>query len=166
MIDWERLAVDVGSIRPGGYVSGGSSYAMQALERILGENNIRTAVEVAVAFAPGGELAANVLRHIRSRQALEIAYAIYKTRPPDQAPGTIWLIKEIGHPRSLDWIAEFLADEQVASWGADVLDQLLFLRAVEPTDERVAHLLTIMDSHPSETVRAKADQLHKWLAVQ
>jgi hypothetical protein len=161
MIDWEHLAVETGSILPGGRFAAGSGHAMQALELILGEENIRNAVERAVTFAPSGWLAASVLRHIQSRQALELAYAIYKTRPYAEAPGAVWLIKEIGHPRALAWIEEFLADGPVAGAGADVLDQVLFTRAVEPTDERVLRLLEAMERHPSETVRGKAAAMRR-----
>jgi hypothetical protein len=161
MIDWEHLAVEVGSIRADGSIRGGSDLAQQALERILGEGTIRAAVELAVSFAPAGELAANVLRHVCSRHAAEMAYAIYKTRPHAEAPGAVWLIKEIGHPRALAWIEEFLADGRVAGAGADVLDQLLFTRAVEPTDERVLRLLQAMERQPSETVRVKAAAMRR-----
>ena len=166
MIDWDRLAVEVGSIDPSrpDTFSSGSGYAQKALECILGEDNIRAAVELAVSFAPSGWLAASVLRFIQSLQALEMAYAIYKkSSSADQAFGAVWLIKEIGHRRSLDWIEEFLADERIASPGVDVLDQLIFIHQVEPEDERVVRLLALMDDHASEEVRAKAAHLREYI---
>lgn len=161
MIDWEQLAVAVGSIRPDGSMHAGTDYAQRALEHILGDENIRAAVELVVTAGPADHLAASVLRFIQSPRALDLAYSIFKTRPYAEAPLAVWLTKEIGLPRSLDWIEEFLADEMVAGVGVDVLDQLLFSRAVEPSDTRVLRLLRVMEGHPNATVRDKAAAIRK-----
>src|SRR5690242_8653679 len=96
---------------------GGTLLAQLALERILGEANIRHAVELILDARPGAELAMNVLRHIMAWQATEMAYHAYKTATGERAAQAVWLIKHLAHPQSQGWIREFLLDDNVAVWG-------------------------------------------------
>ena len=72
-IDWTQLAKAVGSLDETGE-HGGTLLAELALERILGAENIRQAVNLILDGLPGSELTMNVLRHITSLQAIEMAY--------------------------------------------------------------------------------------------
>jgi hypothetical protein len=160
-IDWTQLARDVGSLRADGE-SGGTEYAQRALEQILGEENLQGAVDLVLAYGPGSELAMNVLRHIRSRRATEMAYEAYRSTSGEQASAAVWLIKHIAHPCAIPWIAEFLRDPNVSGWGIGVLDQLLWNRRVEP--EEVEALLTEAERHASENVREQAAFIRGYLA--
>jgi hypothetical protein len=126
--------------------------------------NIRAAVELVLDYVPGFELAMNVLRHIQSLRALEMAYAAYKDSTGQRASAAVWLIKHIAHPHALNWVAEFLADENVAGWGIDVPDQLLWTHEVDPDDSRVASLLHHTEQHPSDGVREGAAFIRKYLS--
>lgn len=76
-VDWVQLAKDVGSLRDDGE-TGGTRVAQRALERILGEQNLRGAMELILAGQPGAELALSVLVHLCSEQVAELAYAEYQ----------------------------------------------------------------------------------------
>src|SRR6185369_11539875 len=107
VIDWIELARAVGSLE-GTNESGGTAYACRALERLLGDDGLRAAVEHVVASRPGGELAMNVLRHIESERAAQIAYDVYRASSGDRASMAVWLIKHIANPSTAAWIADFL----------------------------------------------------------
>lgn len=152
-VDWTQLARDVGSLHDDGE-SGSHLLAMAALERIIGEDNIASAVEHVIGLLPGGELAMNVLREVRSERAVRLAYDIYQASSGDRASTAVWLIKHVAHPCAVPWIAEFLADPNVAVWGVGVLDQLLFCGQVEPED--VEHLLVLAEHNANDNVRENA----------
>jgi hypothetical protein len=160
MIDWTKLAVEVGSISESGE-RGGTYFAERALEEIMGEENLINGVRHVLDGKPGAELVMNVLRHISSLKALEAAYEQYKVSSGERAARAVWLIKHICHPRSTAWIEEFLLDDNVAGWGVGVLDQLLWSHSVEPED--VEHLIALAEQHEIESVREQAAFIRDYL---
>lgn len=161
-IDWEALAVAVNSLDASGE-RGGDEYASRALERILGTENLAGAVEHILAFAPGSELVMNVLRLITSRQAAEMAYQTYQQEGGERAARAVWLIKHIGHPCGLAWVEEFLNDENVAGWGIDVLDQLLWTHRIDPEEAVVSSLLVQATQHQNANIREQAASIKDYL---
>lgn len=159
-IDWTGLAREVGSLQETDE-RGGTFFAELALESILGEENIRNAVNHILEFRPGSELAMNVLRHITSLKAIEMAYLAYKTSEGERAAQAVWLIKHIAHPQSQAWIREFLLDDNVAVWGIGLLDQLLWSWRIEP--ETVEDLLVMAENHQIENVREQAAFIRGYL---
>ncbi len=155
-VDWEALARQVGS-PSGGFEQGGSNFAELALEQILGEAAIRDAVDIILDYHACSELASSVLWRITSRLATDVAYEEYESSSGERAARAVWLIKHIAHPRSLEWVREFLRDDNVAVWGVAVLDQLLWTSRVEP--EAVEELLQIAERHaipnPSPTCASR-----------
>jgi hypothetical protein len=158
--DWTQLARDVGSLQ-GTSESGGSKYACRAIEQLLGDERIREAVEHIVAGRPGSELAMNVLRHIESERAAQVAYEVYRASSGDRASMAVWLIKHIAHPSTVAWVPELLADPNVAGWGVGLLDQLLWCERVEPHE--VEHLLIAAEQHAAESVREQAAFIRVYL---
>ncbi len=141
--DWIGLAKKVGSLNEDGRgESGGDHYAERALDEILGDDWIAAAVEHAISFKPGKELAMNCLSYIRSLKAAQYAYQVYKSSEGERAEEAVWLIKHISHPAALAWIEEFLNDNRVTGIGLGVLDQLLWKNQI-PYDSTVESLLTI-----------------------
>jgi hypothetical protein len=162
-VDWRELASRVGSITDHGE-RGGTAVARLALEAMLGDDTLRGAVEHALSFEPGAELAMSVLAHVRSLRATELAYALYKSSSDERAGRAVWLIKHIAYPRALAWVEEFLADDRVAGWGVDVLDQLLWTGHVDPDDPEALRLLGLAERHPSGHVRERAAFIRRFLA--
>jgi hypothetical protein len=106
----------------------------------------------------------SMLAHIRSLRATELAHALYKSSSDERAGRAVWLIKHIAHPRALEWVEEFLADENVAGWGVDVLDQLLWTEHVDRDVPEAVRLLGLAERHPSEHVRERAASIRHYLA--
>jgi hypothetical protein len=165
-IDWTALAVEVGSLDPANPTieRGGGHYPLRALERIIGPENIARAVQHILSFAPGSELAMDVLRHIRSQEALDLAYREYRGSSGERAAQAVWLIKNICHPRALAWVEEFLRDDNVAVWGIGVLDQLLWTEAVDSEDEAVPRLIALAEAHHIENVREQVAFIKEYLS--
>jgi hypothetical protein len=161
-VDWAALALELGTDFPGGSEMG-TDVARLALEAILGEQNIERAVELRLTFGSGYNVAESVLRHIRSERATDLAYAAYKGSTGERAVQAVALIWEIGHPKALDWIEEFLADDNVARTGIGVLDALLFRHAIDEVDDRVDRLLTVAEHHEIEYVREQAAFIRSYL---
>lgn len=162
-LDWEALARDICSTNQ--YEErGGSEYAQQALGLIIGEQNTYNAVRLIITWQPGSGLARSVLRYIHSVRAMEIAYQEYKTGNKEYAASAVGLIKDICHPRALDWVYEFLRDDEVAIWGIGIIDQLIWSNTIKWDDPRVASLLEVAKSHHDENVRRQAEFIQEYVS--
>ena len=153
-IDWMALALSVGLDPDGGQMS--DRHTQRALEEVLGEENIKAAVDLRLGFGPGWMIAEGVLRYIRSERATDLAYEAYTTAGGDRSIQAVFLIKEIAHPKALDWVEELLRDERVTGLGANLLDQLVWRHEIELDDAQVRRLLSLAEAHPDEGVRDNA----------
>jgi len=158
-VEWIELATHLGSIRDDGGEWCDTDLTSRALEALVGEDNIRAAVELVVSNEPGRLLAQYVLVHMRSPIAAEMAYDIYQTS--DDRSRAYWaahLIALIGHPRAFAWIPVFLSDDgdNVAHVGMDLLDGLLSSAGVDLEPQEVERLLMLVERHPSAEVRRRA----------
>jgi hypothetical protein len=163
-IDWARLATDLGALHNRGQM-GGDNLAKRAIESLLGEDEIIAAVNLAMTHGPGSELALSVLRLLTSDKALDYAYQRYQDSEDGDRIPPIFVIKHMCNPKSIEWIGQFLDDENMATWGVDVLDQLLFSRRVQPDDERVVTLLRRAETHRNRDVREKAGMIKEYLSL-
>lgn len=167
-IDWRAVALDVGDLSPDGAVRGsGTLSGLRALELIIGEENIRGAVDWWASDEPGAFTAEMVLRIIRSTVAMNYCYEIYKNEPNTRrSSAAVFLLYEMADWRVLPWVAEFLEDTNVSvRWnGAMALQGIL---AGPLNDEGIAtakHLLAKAESDPDEGVRQKAREVRNRLA--
>lgn len=152
-IEWEALARRLGTLRDGGE-SGGTDLAQTALEQILGEDEIRAAVDYYVAGRRGSELARSVLHLLQPWSAMQRCYEIFRTDPdPERRRSAIALLRVVADERALAWVPEFLRDpdEGVQTWGAGVVDQLLWSDLVDEEDCRPA--LEMMARLPAQGVQ-------------
>jgi hypothetical protein len=126
-MDWAAFAEQMGSLRPDGSEHCNSLLAYAALERLVGDDAIDTAVDQIVDNAPGWLLAKYALVRLVSLRATERAYAIYREATDNRAYWAVKLIVEIHHPRSFAWIPQILSDPEttIAVLGMDLLDALL-----------------------------------------
>jgi hypothetical protein len=74
------------------------------------------------------------------------------------------LLRVVADSRAVPWIATYLADgdPEIQSWGAGIVDQLLFSDLVEPED--CESLLQAMAQHPNESVRERHAVIVHFLA--
>jgi|SRR2546423_6181558 len=148
-MDWTAFARRMGSLRLDGSEHCSSLLAYAAIEQIIADDAIDTAVDHIVDNAPGCLLAKYVLVRIVSLRATERAYAVYHGADRNRAYWAVALIAEIHHPRAFAWIAQFLsdADVNIAVKGMDLLDALLSSRE-----------LVDMESLDVEPILATAEQ--------
>src|SRR3954454_4103778 len=113
---WIGLARRLDSLHEDGSETGGDSYALVDLDEILGNEWIKSTVEHIISYKRGQELAMNCLRYLCSAKATNYACEIYKSSSGERADRAVWLIKQIGHPVSFNWINELLNDTNVIHW--------------------------------------------------
>ena len=121
-----------------------SRNAKLALELFLGKEWIENTVDYIIKFkGEAWDLAIKSLRILESEYATDYAYGIYKnSNNPEYRRQAVFVIKDIAHRKSIDWVEEFLNDDDVAGWGIGVLDQLLWCERIEP-DEKTEELLNL-----------------------
>jgi hypothetical protein len=163
-VDWHALALDLGTLRDDGE-SGGSDLGRRALEVIVGADALRAAVDHYVAGHPGGELARSVLALLRPWAAMERCLDVWRgNADAGSRRAAVELLRVVADRRALAWVTEFLRDpdEGVQTWGAGVVDQLLWSGQVDP--EECGPLVEIMQGHPNEGVRRYAELIRSFLA--
>lgn len=162
-IDWQALASQLGLLREGGE-SSGTHRACEALESLLGEDNLRHAVDYYISGKPGSELARSVLWHIHPFSAMRYCYDIFKSDlPVEVRRSAVELLRVVADKRAVGWIAEFLNDDdpEIQAWGAGVLDQLLWSELIFPED--IEHLLVKAETHSNIGVRETAEFIRSFL---
>jgi len=158
-VNWVELAAQLGSIGGDGGEWCDTDLASRALEALVGEDNIKAAVDLVVSNDPGRLLAQYVLVRMQSPIAAEMAYDIYQTS--DDRSRAYWaahLIAVIGHPHAFAWIPAFLSDngDNVAHAGMDLLDGLLDSAGIDLEPQEVERVLMLAERHPSAEVRRRA----------
>jgi hypothetical protein len=156
-IDWRALALQLGTLTKGGEF-GGSNQAREALEVLLGEDNLRAAVDYYISGRPGSELTRSVLWYLRPWSAMKYCYDIYVSgRCIDSRRAAVELLRVVADERAVGWVAEFLEDEDadIQSWGGGLLDQLIFSGQVDADD--VEELISRAEAHANPIVRDRAE---------
>jgi HEAT repeats len=107
-IDWKAIAKQLDN-------GNGDTYSTpigrRALEIIVGEENIRDAVDHWISQEPGCFAAESVLSIMRPKLAMDRCYEIYKTRPDSEdAIRAVFLLTSFADDAALPWIREFLDD--------------------------------------------------------
>ena len=159
---WKEIALKVGSLHNDGSESGGDGYGKAALEEILGEEWIQSTVDHIISFRAGGEVATDCLRLIDSQKATIYAYNIYKLSDGEKADRAVWLINQLAHPVSIQWVEEFLKDENVIRWGLGVLDQLLWRKQIQ-YDENIEVLFQLALLNSNGQLKNQVDFIRSYL---
>src|ERR1700733_1877809 len=112
-IDWAAVASQInGSDENGNDRGVGTIGGRRALEILLGEQNLRDAVDYLIDLRPGCFTAEMVLKIVRPRVAMERCYEIFKTeRDRIRACGAVFVLGVCADSEALPWIFEFLKDE-------------------------------------------------------
>jgi HEAT repeat protein len=155
-IDWKAVAKQIGS--------NGDSYSIdngrRALEIVVGEDNLRSAVDYWISQEPGCFVAESVLRIMRPTLAMKRCYEIYKTDPnSEKAISAVFLLASFADPTALPWIREFLDDRNRSiRWNAlAVLRTILYGPLADAAVATAMHLIAKaeQDSDPEIRERAK-----------
>ncbi len=171
-INWANLARAAGVTAgrsPEGLFStlAGTQVAKDALEALIGEENIRAGVDLAV-FGGPGELAASataqsVLVHIQSQIATEAAYEIYRAAKGDgdfaTAAIAVLVIADLCHPLALDWMDEFLEHPSTAGAAISVIIDALGSIHLESDDPRIERWLGVAEAQGADLQASNARKL-------
>ena len=159
MIDWRALDKQVGGCW-------GTEPGRRVLELIVGEENIRSAVDHWIAFEPGYGAAEQVLLIMRPSVAMEYCYRIFKNEPnTERADRAIFLLSEMADSRFMQWARE-LMDNKRTRWNTLVAFEQVLEGALG--DEGIAlakELLAEAEADPNETLRERAIAIHKRLTA-
>jgi len=163
--NWKEIALKIGSLNVDGSEAGGDSYGQAALEEILGKEWVESTVDFIISFKRGGEAAVACLRLIHSSRAAIYAYSIYKSSTGERANRAVWLIKQLAHPVSYQWVEEFLNDANVIGWGLGVLDRLLWTKQIS-YDEKAEKLLQLSLTNSEGQMTYKVDFIRSYLQAR
>lgn len=158
-IDWRALDEHVGGCW-------GTEPGRRVLELLVGEENIRGAVDYWITFEPGYGAAEQVLLIMRSTVAMEYCYTIYKNEPnTERADRAIFLLTEMADSRFMQWARE-LMDDRRTRWNTVVaLEQVLEGALGDEGIALAKELLAEAEADPNERLRERAIDIHKRLAV-
>lgn len=166
VINWERLARELGTLQEDGE-TGSTALAKQAIERLLGRENIRDAVDYYVSGRRGSELVRSILQEVQPWSAMEYCNELFSTSQDlEVRRSAVELLRVAADRRALGWIESYLRDpdESIQGWGIGVLDQLLFSERIQPDD--AIELLKIAVDHPSPGVRKSASSIKEYLSLR
>ena len=165
--DWKALARDLGCIDDDGQESSSSDKAKQAIEILLGEDFLKSAVRYYMSKGAGSELLRGVLWQLHPYSAMEECYLIFNTTDDVQTKrDAIELLRVVADRRVLEWVPEFLShdDNGVQNWGIGVIDQLVFSELCD--EKEVAEIIDGALSHKNEYVQEKARDIKSALAAR
>jgi len=167
-IDWRALGQQVGDLNVDGgeRTTGSTESAQRALELIIGEENIREAVDHWTSFEPGAFTAEKVLLIIRSTVAMEYCYEIYKNEPnTERADRAIFLLSEMADWRFMRWARELMNDRRTR-WNTVVaLEQVLEGALGDEGIALAKELLAEAEADSQEMLRERAKDIRKRLAA-
>ena len=167
-IDWREIAGKVGGFDPdGGERDVGTDGARRALELLLGEENIREAVDHWADQKPGEFTAEQVLIIISSTVAMERCYEIYKRDPASSRAGAaVFLLAEMADSRVLPWVSEFLEDSSLSiRWnGLMALRMILEGPLGDAGIATAKELLTKAESDSDQRLHERAREIRRQLA--
>jgi hypothetical protein len=162
-IDWQSIAAQGGALNPDGTERGcGTDTGRRALEVLLGEDNLRDAIDYFISLRPGAFTAEMVLQIIRSEVAMKRCFEIYKSEPGTNcACGAVFLLGCMADSKALPWVHEFLEDssEAVRLNGFAVLQNILYGPLGDDDLAAAKELFEIAASDPDPTVGKRASDI-------
>jgi hypothetical protein len=158
-IDWRGLDKEVGGCW-------GTESGIRVLELIVGEENIRGAVDHWITFEPGYGAAEQVLLLMRSTVAMEYCYEIYKSEPnTERGLRAIFLLSEMADWRFVRWARELMEDRNTR-WNTVVaLEQVLEGPLDDDGIALAKELLAQAKTDSDQRLRERAVEIHKRLAA-
>jgi HEAT repeat protein len=164
-IDWRSIAAQVGALDPDGSERGcGTDTGRRALEILIGEDNLRAAIDYFISLQPGAFTVEMVLKIIRSEVAMNRCFEIYQSEPgTNRGCGAVFLLGCMADSKALPWVREFLADknEAVRLNGLRVLQNILYGPLDDDELATAKQLFDIAASDLDLSVRERASDIRK-----
>lgn len=166
-IDWKRVANEIGGIDDSGNEKiTGTQGGRRALEILLGEQNLREAVDYWNSQKLGCFTAEMVLSIVESQVAMERCYEIYKTQHGSKnACSAVFLLGSFAGTAALPWVREFLEDQEqvIRLNGVRVLRRILDGPLGDEDSALAKELLKKGEADPDTEVRERTSQLRTHL---
>ncbi len=167
-IDWKRIAIEIGGLdHSGGELVTGTHGGRQALEILLGRENLRKSVDYFVDGRPGQFTVEQVLKIARPSAAMERCYEIFKTDTDwKRRCGAVFLLAHFADEEALPWIRDFLSDPEavIRRNGLQVLCYVLYGCVSDRGIELAWELLRVANSDPDAGIRELASDIRLQLA--
>jgi hypothetical protein len=164
-IDWQSIAEQVGALNPDGSERGcGTDTGRRALEILIGEDNLRAAIDYFISLRPGAFTAEMVLKIIRSEVAMNRCLEIYKSEPGTyRGCSAVFLLGCMADCKALPWVREFLGDsnEAVRLNGLRVLQNVLYGPLGDDELATATELFDMAAQDPDPAVRERASDIRK-----
>ena len=165
VIDWKELAKQIGGLHPDGSDrTVGTQGGRRALEILIGEENLRGAVDYFISMRPGAFTAEMVLKIIESEIAMNRCFEIYRSEPgTERACGAVFLLGSMANDKALPWVREFLEDanQAVRLNGLRVLQYILYGPLNDEDMAVVKKLLESAEMDPDAFVRERAQSIRR-----
>lgn len=132
----------------------------RAIEIIIGDDQIRDAVDYYIGLYPGFEVVRMMLMQIRPWSGMNRCYEKYHSESNVQRKClAIGLLGDIGDSRAGGWIREFLSspDIDIQRSAADTLEQMVWRKRLNR--EQVEELVAVAEVHTNEHVRRRAVEI-------
>jgi len=164
-IDWKDVAQQIGCLSKDGHeMCCGTESGRRALEILIGEVNLRNAVDYFISLEPGAFTAEMVLKIIKSEIAMNRCFEIYRTEPnTDSACSAVFLLGSMADDKALPWVDAFLKDsnEGVRLNGLRVLQNILFGPLNDEDIAIAKELFNKAELDPDPAVRERAIQIRQ-----
>lgn len=164
-IDWKAVAEQIGGLQPDGNDrTVGTQGGKRALEILIGEENLRDAVDYFISLCPGAFTAEMVLKIIQSEIAMNRCFEIYKTEPgTERACSAVFLLGSMADDKPLPWVREFLEDanKAVRLNGLRVLQYILYGPLNDEEMAAAKKLLEIAEADSDADVRGRAQSIRQ-----
>lgn len=157
-IIWEEVAKKVGAIDANAHECGASTQmVLEAIEYILGEENLCNAVHKYVRFDPGSEFYRLTLNFIKPWSGMVECYHIYKNNKLlEEKRAAVELLRFICDARAIRWVVDFLRDDdpEIQRWGFAIVEQLYI--SYNCYEEDIEDIVDIGLSHESSVIRERS----------
>ena len=160
-IDWKAIAKQVGDVSSKSETSS-TLTGRRALEVIVGEENVRDAVDYWISQKTGCFTAEMVLSIMRSKVAMDRCYEIYKAESgTENAIRAVFLLTSFADGAALSWVQEFLDDPNPSiRWnGLMVLRTILDCPLGDAAIASVMELLDKAEKDSDPEMRERAKQI-------
>ena len=167
-IDWVTIATRVNGFDENGKERIlGTRGGRRALEILLGEQNLRDAVDYFIDLRPGCLTAEMVLKILKPVAAMQRCHEIFKTeRDRDRAASAVFVLAFCADADVLPWVLEFLQDEHkiVRLNGLMVLRNVLYGPVGDDGIVTAKEILQRAEQDPDADIQKLANEIRRQLS--
>jgi hypothetical protein len=162
--NWEELSRKLGVLQPDGGELYTTINSAQSLEEILGDEWLKNTLDTFIDGTPGNELAIKTLRFIRTEKAAKMAFEIYqenKETDIQKARLAIWALSDIRMPICMDYVEEFIQNQDFESIAIGLLRNLVYENVIEYGQARLNRIFDNINPEFEEDIAPLREHVRK-----